>query len=213
MGGRPLMDVEGFARTLPQLFDDFPRSPRPRDGRFAEVLAATNGLARENNLALLNLAASRLGPGESYVEVGSFRGASLVSAMLGNDGDFVAIDNFAMRDASREAVEANLRRFGCDGATILEADAFEARLDGLRIGVFYWDALHGREAEGLRLVEPNLAERALLIVDDSDWERVRRSVDGYLASQPRARELLAIAGESGGQPQWWEGVRVLAWER
>jgi predicted O-methyltransferase YrrM len=208
------MDVEGFARKLPGLFDDFPRSQRPTNGRFADVLEAADGLARENNLALVNLAAACLDGGESYVEVGSFRGASLVAAMLGNEGDFVAIDNFAMRDASHAAIEANLKRFGCSGATILAGDVFEVLapgLDGRRVGVFYWDALHGREAEGLRLVEPYLADRALLIVDDTDWERVRRSLDIYLERQPRARELFAIEGESGGQPQWWEGVRVLAW--
>jgi hypothetical protein len=90
-------------------------------------------------------------------------------------------------------------------------DVLAPGLGDRRVGVFYWDALHGREAEGLRLVEPHLADRALLIVDDTDWERVRVAVDAYLAGQPRARELFAIAGESGGQPQWWEGVRVLAW--
>ena len=36
--------------------------------------------------ALLNLAASCLEPAESYVEVGSFYGASLIGAMRGNTG-------------------------------------------------------------------------------------------------------------------------------
>jgi hypothetical protein len=46
-------------------------------------------------LALLNLAASLLDPGQSYVEVGSFFGASLIGAMRVNEGDFVAIDRFS----------------------------------------------------------------------------------------------------------------------
>ena len=32
-------------------------------------------------------------------------------------------------------------------------------------------------------------DRALVIVDDTDWERVERAVDDYLAEQPRATEL------------------------
>ena len=99
------------------------RSTR-RDRRFAPILADVGGLARENNLALLNLAASLLGDGESYVEVGSFKGLSLIAAMLGNAGDFVGIDNFSLDDGNRALLEANLRRYGLAGHTILEGDAF-----------------------------------------------------------------------------------------
>lgn len=212
------MDVERFARELPELFEDFPASEHPRGRRFEDVIDGVPNLARENNLALLNCAASLLDPGESYVEVGSYLGASLIAAMRGNDGDFVAIDDFAFRDGSREKLEANLRRFGASGATILEGDAFAllrgSALDGRRVGVYYYDAGHSYEEQlgGLRLVEPFLAERALLVVDDTDWEQVARATRDYLAGQPRARLVLEIPGRERCSPQWWEGVQVLAWE-
>ena len=114
-------------------------------------------------------------------------------------------------------LEANLERFGVSGATILEGDALEllrgGALAGRSVGVFYYDACHDYEAqlEALRLVEPYLAEPALVIVDDSDWPRVQNAVRDYLAGQPRARLLVEIAGSTHGQPQWWEGMQVLAW--
>ena len=49
---------------------------------------------------------------------------------------------------------------------------------------------------------------ALLIVDDTDWERVARAIDDYLASQPRARRILQIDGEDFGAPHWWCGMQV-----
>ena len=67
----------------------------PTGRRFDDVIEGIPNLATENVLALLNLAASLLAPGESYVEVGSFYGASLIGAMRGNEGDFVAIDRFS----------------------------------------------------------------------------------------------------------------------
>jgi hypothetical protein len=70
------VDPARFARDLPGLFDDYPRSKHPRHRRFAPILAEVGGLACENNLALLNLAASLLDRGESYVEVGSFNGSA-----------------------------------------------------------------------------------------------------------------------------------------
>ena len=92
------MDSDRFLRELPGLFDDFPRSEHPRDRRFAPVLELEN-LASENVLALLNLAASCLGPDEAYVEVGVYHGASLIAAMLGNEEHrFVAVDSFVLGD-------------------------------------------------------------------------------------------------------------------
>src|SRR5438270_10467374 len=130
------MDAERFAVELPALFEDFPDSPHPRGRRFDDIVEGVPNLACENNLALVNLATSRLDKGESYVELGTYHGASLIAAMRGNDGkDFIAIDNFSIGPvstrgrsnppASRQALEANLRRFGSEGATILEGDALE----------------------------------------------------------------------------------------
>ncbi len=211
------MDPERFARALPQLFDDYPRSEHPRDRRFAPILGEVGGLARENNLALLNLAASLLGEGESYVEVGSFKGLSLIAAMLGNEGEFVGIDNFSMGEGSRELLDRNMRRYDLSGYAILEGDAFEllrgGALEGRRAGVYYYDAAHDYESqvEGLRLAEPYLVEGALLIVDDTDWKQVARAMRDYLAEQPRAELLAELVGKDRGQPWWWEGVQVLRW--
>ena len=212
------MDVERFLRELPQLYDDFPRSEHPRDGRFADVLEAVQGLAEPNNLALLNLAATCIPPGESYAEAGTFRGTSLVSALLGNDVDAIAIDNFSFRDGSREQLDANLARFDLQGRPwIVEGDVFDKLRDGTlagkRIGVWYYDNGHEYEEQldGLRLVEPYLADEALLIVDDADWERVDRAIVDYLAQQPRAAEVLRLDGKDRGREGWWYGMSLIRW--
>ena len=174
------------------------------------------GSRRPNNLALLNVAARCLGEGESYVEVGTFHGTSLIAAMLGNTGAFVALDNWSMGDGSREQLDVNLARFDLTGAEIIEGDAFETlrsgALEGRTIGVYYYDNGHEYEQQldGMRLIEPYLASPALVIVDDTDWERVERAVDDYLEQQPRATEILAIDGKDRGAPQWWEGMRISA---
>jgi len=213
------MDSDRFLRELPALFEDFPRSTHPIDRRFGPIVQQIENLTSENVLALLNLAAACLAPGESYVEVGVFHGASLIAAMLGNgDRRFVAIDGFEFRDASRDKVERNLASFGLQLPELLVGDVFElvpgGALAGSSVGVWYYDASHAYEAqlEGLRIAEPWLVAGALMILDDTDWPEVERALEDYLASQPRARRLLTIDGKSRGFPHWWEGVQVLRWE-
>jgi len=211
------VDTAAFAAALPRSFDDFPRSQTPRDPLFEEILGKLGGLAKPNNLALLATATTLLPEGESYVELGSFKGASLVAASYGKQGDFVGIDDFSMGEGGRALLEENLAAFGCGHVTIIEGDALETlrsgALAGRRVGIYYYDAGHSYEEQldGLRLVEPYLADEALLIVDDTDWERVERAVRDYLAAQPRAEELLRLDGKDRGQPWWWEGVTVLRW--
>ena len=213
------VDAERFLTQLPALFDDFPLSEHPRDRRFAPIVEQIDNLTSENVLALLNLAAGCLDPGEAYVEIGIFHGASLIAAMLGNAGsDVVGIDGFEFRDATLEGLQRNLAAFGLPVPVIHVGDVFElvpsGVLDGTTIGVWYYDALHTYEAqlEGLRIAEPWFAPGALVIVDDTDWEDVERALEDYLREQPRARHLLTIEGKSRGAPQWWEGMQVLAWE-
>ena len=221
------MDAERFAAELPGLFEDFPRSEHPRGRRFDDVITGVHNLATENVLALLNLAASLLAPGESYVEVGSYYGGSLIGAMRGNEGDFVAIDRFSLGAtemagrtlpaASRAGLEESLQRFGAAAATILEGDVFEVieggALGDRRVGVYYYDGPHDYESQvrGLKAIEPWLADEALLVVDDHEWEQVGRATRDYLAQQPRARMLVEIGGSSKGQPQWWEGIVAIGW--
>src|SRR5919109_384914 len=192
------MDVDRFAAELPELFEDFPRSPIPCGRRFDDVIDGIPNLATENVLALLNLAASLLGPGESYVEVGSFYGASLIGAMRGNTGDFVAIDRFSfdvpevrgrpLPKASRAGLEESLARFGAEDATILEGDAFEllegGALGDRKVGVYYWDGPHDYDGQlrGMRAVEPWLADDAVIVIDDYDWEAVAKATHAYVAA-------------------------------
>ena len=154
------------------------------------------------------------------MEIGTFRGASLIAALLDNDEkDAVAIDRFTMGDATPERLDENLERFGLRGVpTVLVGAAFELVRGGAlgtrRVGVWYYDAAHDYESqlECLRIVEPHLVPGSLLIVDDTDWERVSSAIDDYLDRQPRARRILVLEGSDHGSPQWWEGMQVLAWD-
>lgn len=212
------MDSARFLAELPTLFDDFPRSEHPRDRRFAPILEQVENLASENVLALLNLAASCVGPDEAYVEVGVLHGASLIAATLGNEEKrIVGVDDFSLRDGSAARVAENFERFGLPEPEILEGDVFElvpgGALGDTRVGVWYYDASHAYEAqlEGLRIAERLLVPDALAIVDDTDWDDVARALGDYLAEQPHAERVLLLEGKGRGAPQWWEGMQVFRW--
>jgi len=219
------MDLEAFRAALPGLFAGDLRADHPVDRRFRDVVADVPGMATENKLAMLNLAAAHLGPGEAYLEVGSFKGLSLIGAMLGNQGRrFYAIENFLEfnldAEATRSELLANLARWvGPQQARLLEGDCFDLlrRRGGPLepVGAYFYDGAHGRLPHylALGLAEPWLATRALVVIDDASWPMVRRATDRYLAAHPGYRLLFDLPAEREEDPRWWNGVRVYAFER
>jgi predicted O-methyltransferase YrrM len=219
------MDLEAFQAALPELFDGDLRAGHPADRRFRAVLADVPGMATENKLALLNLAAAHLEAGEAYLEVGSFKGLSLIGAMLGNPGRrFYAIENFLEfnldGELARPELEANLARWVEPGLLrLLEGDCFRLLRDEGRleepVGVYFYDGAHGRLPHYLALgiAEPWLADRALVVIDDTSWPIVSQATDRYLAAHPGYRLLFDLAADHEEDPRWWNGVRVYAFER
>jgi predicted O-methyltransferase YrrM len=218
------MDLEAFQAKLAGLFGGDLRADHPVDRRFRDVLADVPGMATEHKLALLNLAAAHLGPGEAYLEVGSFKGLSLIGAMLGNPGRrFYAIENFLEFNpdgTARAELEANLARWAGSGrARVLEGDCFDLLRRGQGpeepVGVYFYDGAHGRLPHYLALgvAEPWLADRALVVIDDASWPIVARATDRYVAAHPGYRLLFDLAADHEEDPRWWNGVRVYAFER
>ncbi len=218
------MDLEAFQAALPGLFGGDLRADHPVDRRFTRLLGDVPGMATENKLALLNLAAAQLEPGEAYLEVGSYKGLSLIGAMLGNPGRrFYAIENFLEFNPdgrARAELEANLARWvEPDRARVLEGDCFDLLRSRAGpeepVGVYFYDGAHGRLPHYLALgvAEPWLADRALVVIDDASWPIVARATDRYVAAHPGYRLLFDLAAEREEDPRWWNGVRVYAFER
>ena len=134
-----MADIDRFLRELPEQLEDV--------SRFDAILEDVPGLAKANNLALLNVAARCLEPGEHYVEVGTFRGTSLISAMQGNDdGLFVAMDDWSREGGDNHQLVSNLDRYRLR-ATIIDGDAFETL--GRGIPAICLGLTHGANAHRL----------------------------------------------------------------
>src|SRR6202161_4655419 len=80
------------------------RSTHPADRSLSHVLGEIPGMATENKLRLLNCAVASLDAGEVYVEVGCYKGASLVGAAASNPpARTFACDNFSQFDGAADA--------------------------------------------------------------------------------------------------------------
>jgi len=187
-----------------------------------EVLALHGMSAAKNRHFLSSLCAF---DGCHFLEVGSYCGASVISASYDNPGRFTAIDNFETHPhASRgpNGLRANLDKFAnhCD-VDFREGDCWEIarHLAPDSVNVFCYDGDHSEAAHAYALVafRPVLESVCLYIVDDWRWECVKYGTAAGLTlgnwAELKRWELDDPSIPHGRKHGWWNGVVVFLLEK
>lgn len=207
-------------KRLPALFDGPAQlADHPLDREFKKVIEQTEGMATENKLAVLDLAASMMEEGEVFVEVGTFRGTSIIGAAMRNSSrSFIAIDNFSQFGGSEEECLGNLRRFNCSNVGLINDDAWSAIERGMirsPVGVYFYDGEHtfDQQWRALDMITTHLSDRALVVIDDTDHPPAFAATRCHILSDPRYSLLYRFKSPYNGEPRWWNGVAILAFNR
>lgn len=211
--------------ALAQAFPGDPQSTDPIDPRWQQLTEDVAGFTGTNELAVLNLAAAQMPADEAYLEVGTFKGRSIVAAAQGNeDKRLYAIENFLefgmAGQEARAELEGNLVRFTGDvDIHLLEGDAFtlmaEPGLIDRPVGVYFYDGDHSLLAHYLALavVEPLLADEALVLVDDASWKVVQRAHKLFLKRHPGWEIVRTWDVTQADDPRWANGMHALVFRR
>lgn len=219
------MQASRVFEAVPAAFHGDPLSSDPVDVRWQALAGEVAGFTGPNELAVLNLAAAAMPHDEAYLEVGTFKGRSLVAAVQGNeDKTFVAMENFLefgmAGQEARAELEANLARFGGSAAIrLLEGDAFAlmARPGVIDrpVGVYFYDGEHTLLSQYLALavVEPLLADEALVLVDDASWPVVQRAHRIFLRRHPGWTVAATWDAQHADDPRWSNGLHALVFRR
>ncbi|MGA7938156.1 MAG: tetratricopeptide repeat protein, partial [Kovacikia sp.] len=136
-----------------------------------------------------------------------------------------AVDNFSEFDPAGRNLEKllqNLEAFHLEEQVLFCNQDFEAFFADLRqlqtvdrIGVYLYDGAHDYRSQlmGLLLAKPFLADRALIIVDDSNWDGVQQANWDFIAAHPQCDLLLDLPTPQNGHPTFWNGLQILSWDR
>jgi protein O-GlcNAc transferase len=197
------------------------RSTHPADRSLAHILGEIPGMATENKLRLLNCAVASLARDEVYVEVGCYKGASLVGAAASNPlARIFACDNFSQFDGAADALRRTLDAHTAPGQVILRDMDFRDFMTSApwrpaRIGAYFYDGGHSfsDQYDGVALAIPHLADDAVVIIDDTN-KRAARSANDLVARALRSFELiLDLRTPRNHSPTWWNGIQLFRYRR
>ncbi|GAA1231735.1 MULTISPECIES: class I SAM-dependent methyltransferase [Janibacter] len=219
------MDLARFLDGVEEAFAGDPQDNEPVDARYGQLVQDVAGYTSAAELAVLNVAARLLPPDECYLEVGSYKGRSMCGAVQGvDDRVFYVLENyleFGMQgEQARQELHDNLARHAAHAdVRLLEGNCFELlRRPGLLdrpVGVYFYDGEHTATSHYLALgmIEPWLADEALVLVDDATYPMVSDAHDAYIARHPQWRVERRWDARSNDDPLWANGLHALSFRR
>ncbi|OLP17142.1 hypothetical protein BST81_17480 [Leptolyngbya sp. 'hensonii'] len=219
------MNDQQFIRHLPDFYWDWGQeSVRPRDDRFAQMLAQVESSLSASTLQLLNVAVTCLEAEEVYCEVGSAQGASLIAALLDHpDTLALAVDDFSDGDPfGTNAIQLmhHLETAALTEQVLFFQQDFAAFFYDLaqeefppKIGLYFYDGAHDYRSQLMSwlLVRPFLADRALLISPHSNWEAVQQASLDFIATYPACKVWLNLFTDHPHHPSFGNGLQILSW--
>jgi hypothetical protein len=199
-----------------------------RDYAGARPLVDVDGLSSPRVCNFLNDLVRGLEPGESYLEIGTYKGLTLLSAAYKNSGKLcLGCDRFRLLGrftglgfVARRELERNVARYRPESATVRlfamsSRRLFERGLVQGPVGVYFYDGDHSYAGtrHGVTAAAPYLARRSVLLVDDWNDPTIRRATaDGLAAAGLRVLWQRELPGNHGPEG-WWNGLGVFWLER
>jgi len=199
-----------------------------RDFVDARPLVDVEGLSSPKVCNFLNRLVARLDEGACYLEVGTFKGLTLISAALGNRGrQCVGCDKFRLYGRftgfgpfAKRALLRNVARYRQGSASIeihhtTSRNLFAEQRILQPVGVYFYDGDHSFAGthHGMVAAAPYLAERAIVLVDDWSDPVIRGATrEGLRQAGLRCLWERELEGDHSVD-NWWNGLGVFFVEK
>lgn len=182
-----------------------------------EDILSLEGMSSRKVRHLLNNIAQQ---SESYLEIGSWKGSTLISAAYKTNCKIYAMDNFSEFNANGTILETlthninwlipgrNIQFVNADFHSILSIPDFNPT----EIQSYFFDGNHSEQSQydGIVCVESVLAEEFILMVDDWNYEPTRRGTIKALTdlSFKTKENYYLPAAHNGDVREWWNGLWI-----
>ena len=181
------------------------------------------GLTSPRVQTLLNLLAKGVG---SYLEIGSFLGATACAVLDGNSLNAIFVDNWqeniqpkrsdiTLPPNQKEEFEKNIEPYTKNSkVSVLDCDLFEVRTAPIQnsIQLFFYDGPHDYETtyNAIMYYYSTFTSEAILVIDDANWDGVVDATVNALsdAGAKIVYQKLMLNSEENSR-EWWNGLYIL----
>lgn len=161
-----------------------------------------------------------------YLEIGTWKGSSLCSAMYNNTSNIVCIDNFKGHENARDEFYENLNKYkGSNTVKFIEKDCWDDDIipDEYKFNIYLFDGPHNPmdHYNSLKKYYKYLDDKFIFIVDDWNDYGVRvgtlRAIEDLNLNVTFKHEILLTSDNTHtpfynnkciGRDSWWNGIGI-----
>jgi hypothetical protein len=153
-----------------------------------------------------------------YLEIGTWKGSSVCSAMCGNSSDILCIDNWSEFGGPKSEFIENLKKYkGDNNVEFIESDCFQVDISTIgKFNIYMYDGNHTYEShyKSLTYFIDAMEDEFILIVDDWNWVDVQNAtIDSINDLKLNVLWNKEIKLNNDGitthdKDGWWNGISV-----
>lgn len=210
-------DVYDYTDITKHVVDCIAKSGIPR------VNINISGLTSSRVQTLLNSLASKCG---SYLEVGTYLGATAAAVLYNNPIKAYLIDKWEEQiQPARDDFQTEANNYDTfinnispyvktSDVKVFKEDMLNVNLNEIdsKIDMFMYDGPHDAKstADAIKYYWPILADEAILVFDDANWETVAQGVkEGLDEVEARVVYEKLILNSEENPREWWNGLYIL----
>jgi len=161
-----------------------------------------------------------------YLEIGSWKGSSVCSAMCNNKANIVCIDNWSEFGSPKDEFLINFNKFmGQNNATFIENDCFKIDISKLpKFNIYMYDGNHSVDShyKALSYYYDCLDDIFIYIVDDWNNEQVRNGTIQAIKNlnlKIKYEKEIRLTFDNSHTPidiakaTWWNGTYIVILEK
>lgn len=183
---------------------------------FLKQMKIIEGMSTIANAWIINQIASNLEQNQNYVNIGCWKGFSLISGMINTKCSVYGVDNFSWKDAPRKEFYDNFnfhktenKHFFYDG----DYTEFLHQWDKQKkyIDFYFFDGPHTYkdQYQSLELASNFFRNGTIILVDDTNWEEPREATKDFISKNESKYEILHdLKCNHARHPTYWNGLII-----
>jgi len=165
--------------------------------------------------AIINFGVKQIPQNQTFVNVGIWNGFTFLAGMLNNPEKIcIGIDNFSQFGGPRQQFLERFNKMKSQNHFFMNMDyeKYFSDIHSKEIGFYIYDGEHSykNQLNGLLKADPFLAENALILIDDINWEEPHQATLDFISQGPSEYSIIFDCKTyCSCHPTFWNGIMVL----
>ena len=182
----------------------------------SKKMKSIEGMSTIANAWIINQIAKSLNQKQNYVNIGCWKGFSLLPGMINTECRVFGIDNFSWVDAPRKEFYKNFntykdekRHFFYDGDYVEFLQEWDKKKE--YIDFYFFDGPHSfkDQYQSLELASNYFKTGTIIMVDDTNWEEPREATNQFINNNPGKYKILHdLKCSHARHPTYWNGLII-----